>query len=149
MIFQIKIITSKETHHLRHVVLWPHIEREEDCFIAQDNDPDAFHLGAYMDEKIIAIGSFFEMKSSKIDCQNQYRLRAMASDPDYRGSGAAKKLVIYSLVLLRQKQADVLWCDARLNAVGFYEGIGFRLIDEIYDVPKIGPHKFMYFPLKG
>jgi len=144
---QIKLITPDQTKPLRHLVLWPHIEREENCVIAQDHDPSAFHLGAFQGDDLIAIGSFFEMSSSKINYALQYRLRAMASHPDCRGSGAGKALLIYSLEFLRQKQIYVLWCDARLKAVGFYKGIGFQLIDEIYDVPIIGLHQFMYYPL--
>jgi hypothetical protein len=39
---------------------------------------------------------------------------------------------------------DVLWCDARKVALGFYERLGFDRIDEWYEVPLIGPHQLMY-----
>jgi hypothetical protein len=41
-----------------------------------------------------------------------------------------------------------LWCDARKVALGFYEKIGFQRIDEWYDIPPIGLHQFMYYPIK-
>lgn len=147
MAITIKKIHSDATKPLRHLVLWPHIEKEQDCIISEDQNDDAFHLGAFYNDALIAVGSFFVMRSPKIHHNNQVRLRAMASHPGYRGIGAARMLVLHSLQVLKQKDADVLWCDARLNAVGFYEGIGFQSFHEIYDVPKIGPHRFMYYEL--
>jgi hypothetical protein len=38
----------------------------------------------------------------------------------------------------------VLWCDARLVAVPFYEQLGFKKFDDVYEVPLIGPHHFMW-----
>lgn len=147
MSIHIQNITPEQTRSLRHLVLWPHIEKEADCVIAQDHDNDAFHLGAECDGNIIAIGSFFPMVTEKMKAENPYRLRAMASHPDYRGSGAAAKLILNSFDELRNRKCDLLWCDARLSAVNFYLKLGLEAIDQIYDVPKIGPHKFMYIHL--
>ena len=85
------------------------------------------------------------MHSSKIEDKKQYRLRAMASLPEVRGSGAGKMIVQEALRLVEAKGMEVLWCDARKVALGFYEKLGFERIDEWYEVPKIGPHQFMYY----
>ena len=37
----------------------------------------------------------------------------------------------------------VLWCDAREVAFGFYERMGFGYLNEVYDIPEIGPHRTM------
>ena len=142
-----KIISPSETHSLRHRVLWPHIERELDCVIDIDERRDAIHLGTFDGEKIVSIGSLFEMKSTKISFEKQYRLRAMATHPDHRGKDCGKILVEKAIEILREKKVDVLWCDARIGAVGFYQSLGFNVLDEVYDVPNIGPHKFMWIEL--
>ena len=49
---------------------------------------------------------------------------------------------------LRQKVIKLLWCDARLIATGFYEKQNFKIKGEVYQVPKIGPHKLMYKEIK-
>ncbi|MDP4953397.1 MAG: GNAT family N-acetyltransferase [Flavobacteriales bacterium] len=141
----VKQIRSEETRAVRHRVLWPHIEQEKDCVIDIDEREDAIHLGAYLDQKLVAVCSLFEMHSSKIEDKKQYRLRAMASLPEVRGSGAGKMIVQEALRLVESKGMDVLWCDARKVALGFYEKLGFERIDEWYEVPKIGPHQFMYY----
>ncbi|MDZ4750072.1 MAG: GNAT family N-acetyltransferase [Flavobacteriales bacterium] len=143
---EVRNIDPKLSRELRHRVLWPH-KTFETSVIDFDYRSDAFHLGTFDGEKLVAIGSFFETASPKINFEKQYRLRAMATDPDFRGRRTGQMLVQRGIEILKDKACDVLWCDARVVAVGFYEKIGFQLIDEIYDVPIIGPHKFMYFQL--
>lgn len=144
---EVKQIQAVQTRALRHLVLWPHIEKEEDCNIDIDQREDAIHLGAFDGDRIVAVASMFQMSSNKIDFQNQFRLRAMASHPDYRGQYAGQAIVKRAIEVAQFKGADVLWCDARKVALGFYEKLGFERIDEWYDVPKIGPHQFMYYPI--
>jgi ribosomal-protein-alanine N-acetyltransferase len=137
-------ISPEQTKALRHLVLWPHIEKSEDCVIDIDTREDAIHLATFDGERIVSIGSLFQMDSAKIDFKQQYRLRAMATHPDYRGMNAGRILVEYALDHLNTRGVQVLWCDAREIAVGFYESIGFEKLPEKYDIPKIGPHYFMW-----
>lgn len=139
-----QLITPEQTRPLRHLVLWPHIEKEEDCVIDIDYRDDAFHLGVFVDGELRCIGSFFSIQSPKISFEKQYRLRAMATHPEFHGKGLARELILHAVEILKEKQQDVLWCDARIKAVGFYERLGFSKIDDVYDVLKIGPHKFMW-----
>jgi GNAT superfamily N-acetyltransferase len=143
-----RLITPKETHSLRHRVLWPHIDNEEDCVIDIDHRPDAIHLGTFDGEKLVSILSLFEMTTPKLEHARQYRLRAMATDPEYTGRGAGRVIVMEAKRLLAAKGYDVLWCDARKVALGFYERLGFETIDEWYEVRNIGLHKLMYFELR-
>jgi GNAT superfamily N-acetyltransferase len=137
-------IEAYHTKPLRHLVLWPHIAKEEDCIIDIDQREDAIHLGTWDGDRLVSIGSLFKMKSPKLENQNQYRLRAMATHPDYRGKNAGKVLIEKACEILKEKGAEVLWCDAREAAIGFYSALGFQLLDELYEVPCIGPHKFMW-----
>ncbi len=137
-------IDANETKPLRHLVLWPHIAKEEDCIIDIDRREDAIHLGTFSNDRLVSIGSLFKMNSPKLDFENQYRLRAMATHPDFRGKNAGKVLIEKACEILKQKGVEVLWCDAREAAIGFYTALGFQLLDETYEVPCIGPHKFMW-----
>ena len=49
----------------------------------------------------------------------------MATDPRVRGLGAGRALVAEGLVRVAARGGDLVWCDARKAAVGFYERIGF------------------------
>ncbi len=138
-------IASEDTRRLRHKVLWPHIDCAENCVIDIDKREDAIHLGAWQDGRLVGICSLFEMTTPKLDDRLQYRLRAMATDPDVRGRGAGVAIVEYALALINSKGYDVLWCDARKVALGFYDRMGFERIDHWYEVRNIGPHQLMFY----
>jgi [ribosomal protein S5]-alanine N-acetyltransferase len=142
---KIEQIKPEDTRVLRFKVLWPHKPDVESCVIDIDHRSDAIHLGACKDGEIVGVCSLFEMSTPKLSDVRQYRLRAMATDPDVRGSGAGRMLVEEALRIVKSGGYNVLWCDARAVALGFYEKLGFSVIDEWYEVPIIGPHKLMYF----
>ena len=140
-----RVISAEETQSLRHLVLWPHLREEKDCVIEIDKRPDAIHLGAFENGNLVSILSLFAMTTPKLPMKCQYRLRAMATHPDYRNRGVGKLLVEHAQDIIRSMQFDVLWCDARKVALGFYEKLNFESLDEWYEVPKIGMHKLMYW----
>jgi len=153
-IFEVKIITPEETKSLRHKVLWPHIKLQEDCNIDIDYRPDGFHIGAFDGTRIISVASFFEMNSEKLNgindnLEKQYRLRAMATDPEYRKLGVGKMVIFEAVNILRDKKVNVLWCNARKVALGFYDNLDFQVVDAWYEVPNIGLHKFMYILIQS
>ena len=143
--FTVRAVVAEDTRLLRHRVLWPHKERMEDCMIDIDHRRDAIHLGAFDSEGcLVGVCSLFEMATPKLTDDCQYRLRAMATAPEVRGQGAGAVLVEEAKRLIAERCYDVLWCDARKVALGFYERLGFDRIDEWYEVPLIGPHQLMY-----
>jgi predicted GNAT family N-acyltransferase len=145
----VRRIAAADTRLLRHLVLWPHLERMEQCVTVTDEEDGAIHLGAFMNDTLIGICSLFRTHSSRLAHVRQYRLRAMATHPEYRGVHAGAALVREACRQLRNQDTEVLWCDARLNAEGFYTRLGFSHLEEVYEVPRIGPHRFMWIELQG
>jgi GNAT superfamily N-acetyltransferase len=41
------------------------------------------------------------------------------------------------------QKGDVIWCNARINAVAFYKKAGFKIIGDEFDIENIGPHFLM------
>ena len=64
----------------------------------------------------------------------------MATDATVRGSGAGRALVDDGLARVTARGGDLIWCDARVAAAGFYERMGFAVVTEAFDKPGIGPH---------
>jgi GNAT superfamily N-acetyltransferase len=143
----VRIIPSIQTRDLRYRVLWPHKASIDECFIDIDDREDAFHLATFDGDRIVSVGSFFQMTSDKIESQKPYRLRAMATDPDYRGKGTGRLLIEKAKEILSEKEVDILWCDARIVATGFYSSLGFQMLPEPYEIPIIGTHYFMWLKL--
>jgi predicted GNAT family N-acyltransferase len=73
----------------------------------------------------------------------------MATDPAVRGTGAGRALVVEGLARVAALRGDLVWCDARAAAAGFYERMGFRVITEPYEISPIGPHLGMVIELTG
>ena len=145
MTFETKRIAPEQTQALRHLVLWPHMPNPESCVIDIDHREDARHIGAFKDGEIVGVCSLFDMRTPKLPDAKQYRMRVMATHPNVRGMGAGKAVVEAALETVASLQKEVLWCDARKVALGFYSRLGFEEIDAWYDVPNIGPHKLMFY----
>ncbi len=139
-----KLISAADTHSLRHLVLWPHLDSPERCVLAIDEQADAFHVGVFVEDRLVSIGSFFALPSERLLLQPQYRLRAMATDPDFRRRHAGDVLIEFAAERLRLMGVRALWCDARLVAFPFYKSLGFSWHEDVYEVPLIGPHYFMW-----
>tara|TARA_Y100001968_G_scaffold323439_1_gene361119 strand:- start:127 stop:573 length:447 start_codon:yes stop_codon:yes gene_type:complete len=140
------IIDSNLTYSIRKKVLWPHI-KNGDYSLPIDKNIDTFHLGVFLNEKIISIGTFIKENNSKFKSKKQYRLRAMATDQKYRKMGAGKNLFLKGISILKKREIDLLWCDARLIAIPFYKSLNMLSLNETYYIPNIGPHKTMYLYL--
>jgi predicted GNAT family N-acyltransferase len=52
-----------------------------------------------------------------------------------------------SLELVGARGGDLVWCDARTTAAGFYERAGFTVVAGPYDKPGVGPHVGMLVEL--
>jgi len=145
---EIKLLNINEIKQLRHEVLWPHKPSIADCVIEPDDEETTFHMGAVENNTVVGTSTFLIDVNNKFETKSQYRLRAMATSPSVRGKQAGRKIIEASIKKLKQMDIDLLWCDARLEATGFYEKLGLQMKGEIYDVPNIGPHKLMYIKLK-
>jgi len=142
------IIPSQLTYPLRLEVLWQHKNSLDECKLDIDDLPTTFHVGAFKDGEVVSIGTFLIQKNEKFKEQKQYRLRAMATSPKVRGENFGKMIIDFAVKELKNRSIEILWCDARKIALEFYEKMGFSVIGDYYDVPKIGPHKLMYYHLK-
>ena len=92
----------------------------------------------------IYIGSFYNEKQEQLRGWKQYRLRGMATHPDHRSKGLGSKLMRFAMDHLNNQKADLLWCNARENALEFYKRLGFAIEGPPFDVPGIGEHFLMY-----
>ena len=110
----------------------------------EDYEAATFHMACIVDEKIVTCASFYPEKSLKIKSDNAYRLRGMATDSNFQRKGYATDLMNESFRELKNRDCDMVWCNARLVAVDFYKSSGFKITGEIFDIAEIGPHYYMY-----
>jgi len=72
------------------------------------------------------------------------RLRGMAVLPPWQRRGIGRALIDELHARVRAGPPPYLvWCHARIEAVTFYQKLGYRLVSDAFDVPGIGPHYVM------
>ncbi|MBL7938704.1 MAG: GNAT family N-acetyltransferase [Flavobacteriales bacterium] len=140
---RVRFIKAQDTHALRLKVLRPG-GLLEDVDFANDRLVGAFHLGLQIGEHRISVGSFYPEPHPELNGWKQFRLRGMATHPDFQGQGAGARLLRFALEHLKAQHADLLWCNARVKAVPFYERAGLAVHGERFEIPGIGGHYVMY-----
>ncbi len=135
-------IKAIDTQAIRHKMLRPN-GTLEDCMFHGDADELTFHLGAFVDKKLVSVASFYFERNTVYPDAYQYRLRGMATLPEYQARGLSSALLRTAFPVIKQNQCTLLWCNAREKAIGFYEKVGFKSTDELFSLPNIGKHILM------
>ena len=140
---QVCLVSASKLYDLRNFVLRPG-KPLHTTFYEKDDDINTFHLAISIQSKVQCIATFYPEKMTGVYTRKAYRLRGMATHPNFRRKGLGKNLMQSAFTYLLQQQADLLWCKARLAAIPFYISLGFQIIGEQYDIKEIGPHYTMY-----
>ena len=115
-------ITAEQTHPLRHAVLWP--DKPFD-YVKIDNDEAGHHYGVFRNDELVAVISLF------VDGPIS-RFRKFAVRPDCQRMGIGTQLMHHVMGEARRMNATTLWCDARLDAGGFYRRFGMEPVSEVF-----------------
>ena len=73
-----------------------------------------------------------------------YRLRGMATLPEFRNNHAGSSLIQKAEQILQERQANILWCNGRVTVANYYKRLGFQEHGEIFEIEPIGLHKVLY-----
>ena len=148
-------LQPEDIQQLRNEVLWPH-KTFENCVLETDRLSSTFHFGVQLNGITVACVTLQQESTNKLkqdsakdvsqgDSQGiQYRLRAMAVREGYRGQGFGDAIVEAGLNYLSSLGVGVVWCDARVAALNFYRRLQFEELEEEYEIPIIGLHRFMW-----
>lgn len=140
---QVKPINPEDTYPIRHKILRPN-QLIEACQYDTDHKKDSFHLGAFLNGKLISIASFYKEQNLYFDAELQYRLRGMATLEEYRNQKAGSSLIQYAETLLKERKVGLWWCNARTSVSNYYKKQGLQEHGEVFEIDSIGPHKLMY-----
>ena len=143
----IKLVNADKIRPLRHKMLRQGKDFSTTSY-DRDNEEQTLHLGIIFEDKILSCATFYTEETNKMKAKNSYRLRGMATDSNYFRQGFGDQIMQKAFSILKSKNCDLLWCNARLVAVPFYQSIGFKEIGSLFDVSDIGPHYYMYKKIK-
>ncbi len=140
-------VAPEVTYELRGAILRPN---GGEVTWAGDEEESTFHLAARTpDGRVVGVVRF-----SPAPCPwrplatASWQLRGMATDSAVRGSGAGRALLEDGLARVAARGGNLVWCDARTSAAGFYERFGFAVVTGEFDKPGIGPHVGMVIEVR-
>lgn len=116
MLIQIEQIFPSLTWRIRHEVTYPELPFES---VKLEDDFEGIHFGLYVNHQLTGVVSLFHQG-------DVYQFRKLAVKTDVQKSGYGSKLMAYILDFCKIQKATKLWCNARVNAKGFYYKFGFH-----------------------
>ncbi len=143
----VREISAETTYEIRSEVLRPGKPMEE-CFFDGDHAKNTFHLGVFIQDKLIGVASYMQNCNPLFSTPLQFQLRGMAILQDYKQQGyGAALLKAGEARIFAQYKDPLLWFNARIQAVGFYKKFGYQTKGEEFDVPGVCKHIVMFKPL--
>jgi ribosomal protein S18 acetylase RimI-like enzyme len=143
---ELKRISSNTARELRRIVLKKN-QPDSEFFYPGDDDELTFHGGLFVNNELVAIASMFKQEHPLKNVKNSWRLRGMAVSYNYQKNGFGTKVLKFCIENIKNLGAEILWCNARLEAIGFYKKYGFKIISDLFEIPNIGPHYIMEIEL--
>jgi GNAT superfamily N-acetyltransferase len=94
---------------------------------------------------VVAVGTvLFEPPPWDAGRRHAWRVRGMATMPDWRGLGLGSAVLAALVDHAGAHGGELAWCNARVPARRLYERAGFVGRGEVFDIPGIGPHIRMW-----
>jgi ribosomal protein S18 acetylase RimI-like enzyme len=119
---RIEQIRPEHTWHLRRDVLYPGKMKHE---MEMDEDANGIHFGAFVDDKLVGVVSLFQNGS-------EFQFRKLAVDASFQKKGIGKSLLDYITKYVEENGGTRLWCNARVDAIGFYMKLGFAKTGNLF-----------------
>lgn len=117
---EIQKVSADDLMEIRHLVLWPDKPRE---FVKVPEDESGIHFGLYFEGALVSVISLF----GDAQC---IRFRKFATLPALQGKGLGSRLLQHAIMYAQTEGYTRMWCDARTEALGFYERFGFKKFSE-------------------
>ena len=139
----IKEISAQETFIVRHPVLRKG-KPIESCIFDGDNLETTHHFGLYDNENLTGIISLFLTFNPIFAEKRQAQIRGMAVLEEHQKKGFGETLVSYCEEYCLSKNIELIWFNARTEAVGFYKKMKYQTIGKHFNIPNVGEHLVMF-----
>ena len=141
-------VAAEVTYELRGAVLRPN---GGEITWAGDEDPATFHLAARTADGARRRRRPLLPRALPVAAAGHARPGSCAAWPPTRPCAAAAPAGPWSTTAWQRvadRGGDLVWCDARTTAAGFYERMGFTVVTDEFDKPGIGPHVGMVIEVR-
>jgi GNAT superfamily N-acetyltransferase len=136
---QVRQLVARDTIALRDAVLRPGLPPGGSHYPG-DDAPDALHLGIYVaasaQNTLAAVATLCREPVAGEEMTSSWRLRGMATLPEYRGHGFGKQLAQYCIAYAAEQRGTLVWCTSRVATVPFYSALGFTESSDTFSLPQ-------------
>ncbi|MFV8325155.1 GNAT family N-acetyltransferase [Flavobacterium sp. ZS1P14] len=139
----IKQISTLETFLVRHPVLRAD-KSIESCHFDGDNLETTVHFGLFDQNSLIGVISLFEAKNNLFVAEKQFQIRGMAVLKQHQKKGFGEKLMLNSEQHCSDQNANLIWFNARKEAIGFYEKMEYQVKGFPFEIKGVGEHVVMF-----
>ncbi len=103
----------------------------EASVLPADEDPRSHHLAVEVDGRVVSVGSVLPLPPPWApERTDAWRIRGMATRDGQRGRGHGGQILLGLLEAVTAAGGHLVWCEARVGAVRFYERAGFATVGE-------------------
>ena len=132
---QVRQISARDTIALRDAVLRPGLPPGGSQYPG-DDAPDTLHLGAFLGNTLVAVATLCREPMPGEETSSSWRLRGMATLPQYRGRGFGKQLAQRCITYAAEQCGTFVWCTSRVATVPFYSALGFTESSDTFSLPQ-------------
>ena len=136
-------IDSTQTYYVRQKVLRPGKPIDSAHFDG-DELQTTHHFGFSISDKIVAVLSLYNNRNALFDELSQFQLRGMAVLPEYQNRNIGNQLLDFAEDYAKNLNIELIWCNARESAVGFYSARSYHISGDIFPIADVGEHYVMY-----
>jgi ribosomal protein S18 acetylase RimI-like enzyme len=132
---EIRRIAALDTIALRDAVLRPDLPPGGSRYPG-DEAPETLHFGAFSDNTLVAVATLCREAMPGTQSTTSWRLRGMATLPEYRGRGLGRQLAQRCIAYAAEQSGTCVWCTSRVATVAFYRSIGFTECSDTFLLPE-------------
>jgi GNAT superfamily N-acetyltransferase len=121
----IRTIRAEEAQPLRAAILRPGLAPEASVY-PLDDEEESLHMGAFEGDELVTVASIFHEPPTGETQAQAWRLRGMVTLPRMQRRGYGRAVLMRCIAHIARRDATLLWCNARLDAVDFYRTLKFE-----------------------
>lgn len=131
------VLEAADTHDLRRRALR---DGQADASVVWSGDDhiDTVHLGILVNGTVIAVSTWLAGDLRDDRTPRTIQLRGMATEPEFTGTGVGRRLLRAGIERAIDRGAELVWANARISALGFYEREGFSAVGDEFMIPEVG-----------
>lgn len=136
-------ISATDTYPVRHAELRKG-RPFNSCAFEGDQLESSVHIGAYAQDKLVGVASYMAVPFSGAPDVAAMQLRGMAVLSSYHRQGIGAKMLAFGEQMLLKQEVLILWMNARINALDFYNKLGYSISGDVFNIPEVGAHYKMF-----